>query len=239
MTRTSLVTGASRGIGRAIADTLAARGHRVIGLARSAPADGFPGEFLAVDLADPAATTEALGALTGRVAIDHLVNNAGLTHDARIEDTSAADLHRVLDVNLRAQLQCAQAVLPGMRSLGYGRIVNLGSRAGLGKAARTAYGAAKAGLVGMTRTWALELAADGVCVNCVAPGPIETEMFAANQPEGSTARQRLVDAIPMRRMGSPREVAGAVAFFLSDDAGFITGQTLYVCGGLSVGMSDI
>lgn len=239
MTQTTLVTGASRGIGRATAELLAERGHRVIGLARRRPDDGFPGDFVAADLADDAGTAEALAELTGRVAIDHLVNNAALTHSARIEDTACDDLRRLLEINLRAQLQCVQAVLPGMRDRGYGRIVNLGSRAALGKATRTAYATTKAGMVGMTRTWALELAADGITVNCVAPGPIDTEMFAANQPDGSPARQRAVDAVPMRRLGDPREVAASVAFFLSRESGFITGQTLYVCGGLSVGNAHL
>ncbi len=237
--RTSLVTGASRGIGRAIVDYLAEQGHHVVGLARSRPDGDFPGTFVAVDLADEAATAAALDRLTQDYVFDHLVNNAGMAFAGRLEEATADELHRAVDINLRAQMQCAQAVLPGMRARGFGRVVNIGSRAALGKPGRTVYATTKAGLAGMTRSWALELAADGITVNCVAPGPIDTEMFAANQPKGSAARQKIVDSVPMRRMGTPREVAAACAFFLSEDAGYITGQTLYVCGGLSVGLAAV
>ena len=128
-----------------------------------------------------------------------------------------------------------QACLAGMRARRWGRIVNLGSRAALGKEGRTGYAATKAGILGLTRTWALELARDGITVNAVAPGPIATEMFAAHNPPGAAATEAIIGQIPVGRVGRPEEVAAAIAYFLREDAGFVTGQTLYVCGGLSVG----
>jgi NAD(P)-dependent dehydrogenase (short-subunit alcohol dehydrogenase family) len=138
-------------------------------------------------------------------------------------------------VNLLSVIWAMQALAPTMRAEGFGRIVTLGSRAALGKPGRGVYSASKAGIVGLTRTMALELAEAGITVNCVAPGPIETEIFAQNQPAGSPARDALVAQVPLRRMGTPDEIAHAAAYLLSDGAGFTTGQVLHVCGGLSVG----
>jgi NAD(P)-dependent dehydrogenase (short-subunit alcohol dehydrogenase family) len=126
-----------------------------------------------------------------------------------------------------------------MRAAGFGRIVNLGSRALLGREGRIAYGGSKAAVVSMTRTLALETARDGITVNCVAPGPVETEMFAQNHPHGSAERTRITGAMPMGRVGTTAEIAAACAYFLSDAAGFTTGQVLYVDGGLSVGLAPI
>ncbi|MEO7243786.1 MAG: SDR family oxidoreductase, partial [Rubrivivax sp.] len=147
---------------------------------------------------------------------------------------------KILALNCRAALDCTQALLPGIRAARHpdgaaaGRIVNIASRSLLGRVEGSMYAAAKAALVGFTRSWALELAAEGVTVNCVAPGPVATEMFEHNNPPGDPRRDRLLGAVPMRRLGSPAEVAAAVAFFLSAEAGFTTGQTLFVCGGASI-----
>ena len=142
-------------------------------------------------------------------------------------------------LNFRAVLQCTQAVLPAMRAARFGRIVNLGSRALLGREGRIAYGGSKAAVLSMTRSLALEVAKDGITANCIAPGPVETEMFAQNHPHGSAERARITGAVPMGRVGTTKEVAAACAYFLSEDAGFTTGQVLYVCGGLSVGLAPI
>lgn len=233
-----MITGASRGIGRTIADVVAADGGRVIGLARRAPADDFPGEFVAVDMADAQALRAALADVTACTPVLRLVNNAGVAVIEPLEQASPEALQTMVDVNLRAALFCAQAVLPAMRQAGFGRIVNIGSRAALGKAGRGAYGATKAAIGGLTRTWALELARDGITVNCVAPGPIATEMLLQSYPPGSKAYDAFVATIPVGRFGTPEEVAAACRFFLSKEAGFITGQTLYVCGGLSTGCSS-
>jgi 3-oxoacyl-[acyl-carrier protein] reductase len=125
--------------------------------------------------------------------------------------------------------------LPGMRQAKYGRIVNIGSRAALGRQSRIVYGSSKAAVASMTRSLALEVAREGITVNCVAPGPVETELFRKNNAPGSPERQWVEGAIPMQRIGTPQEVAAACAYFLSDEAAYTTGQVLYVCGGLSVG----
>jgi NAD(P)-dependent dehydrogenase (short-subunit alcohol dehydrogenase family) len=124
-----------------------------------------------------------------------------------------------------------------MRAARFGRIVNIGSRAGLGREGRIVYGGSKAAVVSLTRSLALEVAKDGITVNCVAPGPVETEMFGANHPQDSAERRRIVGAVPAGRVGTTKEIAVACAYFLSDHAGFTTGQVLYVCGGLSVGLA--
>jgi 3-oxoacyl-[acyl-carrier protein] reductase len=237
--RVTLVTGMSRGIGRAIADTLRERNHTVIGLDRVAPEKPFEGPFFTVDLADQAATDTALEEITNSFAVDNLVNNAGMAIMDNLGDLKPADLAATVDVNVRAAVMCAQAVLPGMRQKQRGRIVNLGSRAALGKTGRSFYAASKAALIGLTRTWALETARDGITVNCIAPGPIDTELFQGHNPPGSETRNAIEASIPVRRIGRPGEVAAACAYFLSDDAGFTTGQVLYVCGGMTVGLAPV
>jgi NAD(P)-dependent dehydrogenase (short-subunit alcohol dehydrogenase family) len=129
---------------------------------------------------------------------------------------------------------CAQTLAPGMKKQGFGRIVNIASRAHLGKTLRTSYAGTKGAIVSMTRVWALELASFGISVNAIAPGPVRTELFErANPPENPRTRQ-IVDAIPMNRLGEPEDVANAVAFFLDQRSGFVTGQVLYVCGGVTL-----
>ena len=234
-----MVTGVSKGIGRAIAEDLTVRGHHVVGLSRSRPGDWFKGSFVAVDLADPGATAEALGRVTAEHRVLRLVNNAAISIAGRAEKLTVKDLDDVMALNFRAVLQCTQAVLPAMRAAKFGRIVNLGSRALLGREGRIAYGGSKAAVASMTRSLALEVAKDGITANCIAPGPVETEMFAKNHPHGSAERARITGAVPMARVGTTKEIAAACAYFLSEDAGFTTGQVLYVCGGLSVGLAPI
>lgn len=235
MARATLITGASRGIGRALAARLAAAGERVVGLSRQKPAEGFPGEYYPADLADRDALAAALGEITRRHHVTRVVNNAGALAAADLAGTTPDGFDTEIAVNLRAALQCVQACLPEMRRRKSGRIVNVATRAMLGRVWRTGYAAAKMGLVGFTRTWALELAPFGITVNAVAPGPIATEMFLTNVPPGSPEHARVLSGIPMRRVGKPEEVAAAIAFFLSDDASFVTGQTLFACGGGSIG----
>lgn len=230
----SLVTGASRGIGAAIVERLASAGHEVIGIARRKPETSAAQHFFEADLRDRRAVDQVLAEITRRFDVDHLVNNAGMTNPAPIEKVSLDKLQEVLDLNVRAAIQCVQAVLPHMRRRRRGRIVNISSRAVLGKVERTSYVASKGGLIAMARVWAMELAADGITVNCVAPGPIATELFRRNHPADDPATIKLEQLVPMKRWGRPEEVAAAVAFFLSDDASYITGQTLFVCGGVSV-----
>ncbi len=233
--RVTLITGATRGIGRAIADRLAAQGHRIIGIARSAADSGFPGEAFTADLTDRDSVMRALAGITRRHAVNGLVNNAGINHLQRLEEIDLAKFDEVVSVNLRAAIQCAQAVLPAMLDARFGRIVNITSRALLGRPRSSSYAGAKAALVAMTRSWALELADKGITVNAVGPGPTETEMWNRNNPPDSPATRAHIAAIPMGRLGQPDEVAAAVAYFMSQEAGFTTGQHIFVCGGLSLG----
>ena len=155
-------------------------------------------------------------------------------------DISTEDVAALSQLHLGAAIQLAQAVLPGMRAAGQGRIVLLASRAALGLAGRSLYAATKAGIIGLARSWALEFARDGITVNAVAPGPIGgTAMFEQMIPPGSPQETALARAIPVQRLGTPDDVARAVLFFTNPASSFITGQSLFVCGGASVGQAPV
>ncbi|MWD28677.1 SDR family oxidoreductase [Aquicoccus sp. SCR17] len=234
----TLVTGSTRGIGAATARMLSEAGHTVIGTGRSRP-DDAPGPFYEVDFADPDATAEMLARIAEEHEVDHLVNNAGVSQSRSLEETTVADMDLHYAVNLRAAVQCAQAVIPAMKAKGRGRIVNLSSRVVLGRADRTPYAAAKAGLLSLSRGWALELAGFGITVNTIAPGPVRTALFDRNHPEGSEAYETLLKTVPGGRFGTPEEVAAPIAFLLSDGAAYINGQVIYVCGGASIGSAPV
>lgn len=232
--RTFLVTGASKGIGRALSTRLAADGHHVVGIARGQD-PSFPGTLESIDLNDSQASAEAFADLARRHSFDGVVNNLGLVRMHQLGEIDLADVDDILRGNLHPTIQTVQAILPTLKAKGWGRIVNLSSMVVVGVARRTAYAAAKAAISSFTRTWALELAEAGITVNAVAPGPVETEMFRQNTPVGSEAEQRFLSLIPMRRLGKPDEIAAAIAFLLSEDAGYVTGQPLFVDGGGSTG----
>lgn len=231
-----LVTGGSQGIGRAIARRCTAEGWRVLTLDREAPADPLSGEeHRAVDLADAAATAAVLAEVTAARPVTRLVNNVGMVRPATLEAATLTDLDTVVALNLRCAIQCAQALLPGMRAAGSGRIVSIASRAMLGLPARTAYAAAKAALVGATRSWAAELAPHGITANVVAPASVDTPLWQTLNPPGSERRRRIIESLPMGRLATPDDVAQAVTFFLDARSGYVTGQVLFVCGGQSMG----
>jgi len=231
----AVVTGGSTGIGAAICARMLDAGHHVVSIARRPPRDARC-EHVEADLLDPVATAEAARAIAKRHAITHVVHNAGAIRARLLQDVAAGDIAALAQLHLNAALLLVQAALPAMREAAFGRVVLISSRAALGLATRTAYAATKAGMIGMARTWALELAPDGITVNVVAPGPIrETEMFHDVVPADSEREAALAAAIPVRRLGQPADVAEAVMFFAGRGSGFVTGQTLFVCGGSSVG----
>jgi 3-oxoacyl-[acyl-carrier protein] reductase len=236
----TLVTGGSTGIGRAIADMLLAKGRHVVNIDHRLPDWSHPRlHSFQADLTQAAATRDAGEQVAREFDITALVNNAGATRPGTIDTQTVDDLDYVMALTLQATMLVTQACLPTLRACGHGRIVNMASRAALGKTERVAYSAAKAGLVGMTRTLAMELGGDGVTVNAIAPGPIATELFRQSNPEGAPRTQRILDSIVVKRMGTPEDVARAVLFFLSPDNGFVTGQVLYVCGGTTLGLAPV
>jgi 3-oxoacyl-[acyl-carrier protein] reductase len=235
LNRSTVVTGASAGIGEAIARRLLDRGHTVVTMQRNPPPIEHRAlHFVPVDLSDMDATRQAARAVAERYPIRYLVNNAGANCPALLDDATIEEMQYVTNITLGAAMLLTQAFVPGMRDARFGRIVNISSRAALGKRGRTVYSTAKAGLIGMTRTLAIETGAQGITVNAVVPGPVETAHFTRGHPLGSEQRQTVIDMVLVKRLGTPQDVARAVEFLLDDDAGFITGQALFVCGGTSV-----
>ncbi|KAB2875449.1 MAG: SDR family oxidoreductase [Pseudorhodoplanes sp.] len=233
-----LVTGGASGIGRAIVERLSADGLTCVAIDRNKPKGSFPGEWIEANALDADSMAAALRSALMAGPITRLINNVGAVRPASLEETTLEDLDAVVAVNLRTSLQCVQALLPGMKRAGFGRIVNVSSRAALGKELRSAYAASKAGLHGFTKTWALELGRHGITVNAVGPGPIRTALFDASNPADSARTKAIMMAIPVGRMGEPEDVAHAVAFLVDARSGFITGQILYVCGGMTVGIVE-
>jgi len=235
----ALVTGASRGIGRAIAATLAAQGYTVVGTATTesgaqaigAALAAHGGQGLQLDVNDGAAVEAAIEAIVkAHGGLHVLVNNAGITRDTLAMRMKDEDWDAVLDTNLKAVFRCSRAVMRTMMKQRYGRIVNITSVVGAsGNAGQANYAAAKAGVAGMTRALARELGSRAITVNCIAPGFIATDMTEV-LPEAQKAA--LLQQIPLGRLGTPEEIAHAVAFLASPLAGYITGTELHVNGGM-------
>lgn len=243
--RVAIVTGGTRGIGAAISELLAADGTHVAAvyagnhaaareLAGRLAAAGGSVSVHAGDVGDQGFCRELVAGLVAeRGRVDHLVNNAGLLVENSVSRMTGQEWEQALRVNLSAPFHLAQAVIAPMTGQGYGRIVNVGSvTAAMGNPVEAGYGAAKAGLLGLTRSLARALARKGITVNLVVPGVFETEMTGSMRPE---TQQAIRAMIPLGRRGDPRELACAVRFLLSDGAGYITGSVLTVDGGLSMG----
>ena len=244
MRRSALVTGASRGIGRAIAAALAREGWPVCvnylerrdaaeALVRDLRAQGRAAMALQADVADRAAVEAMVRAASEELGpVELLVNNAGISHQGLFQDLDDGDWDRLLAVNLTGPRNAIQAVLPHMLAEKRGNIVNISSIWGLrGGSCETAYACTKAAVIGLTRSLALELAPSGIRVNCVAPGCIETDMVRAL---GEETRAMLVEETPLGRLGTPEDIANAVAFLASEKAAFLTGQVLTADGGFIV-----
>jgi 3-oxoacyl-[acyl-carrier protein] reductase len=237
--RTALVTGASGGIGDAIARQLHGQGATVVlagrrrdALTALADALGERTRVAVAELAEPQAAEQLLAAADAEGGVDVLINNAGLTRDNLALRMKDEDWQTVLDVNLSAGFRLIRAALRGMMRRRWGRIVNITSIVALtGNPGQANYAAAKAGMIGMTKSLATEVASRGITVNCVAPGFIQTSMTDALSED---QRARLLERVPLGRLGSGADVAAAVGYLVSEEAAYVTGQTLHINGGMAM-----
>lgn len=239
MGRVAFVSGGSRGIGRGIAEALARDGHAVaIGDIRDAEPVGEDGIAVPLDVTDSGSVAAAVRQVEDELGpIEILVNNAGWDEMRPFIETDEPFWDRVIEVNFKGSLRLTHAVLPGMVERGYGRIVNIGSDAGrVGSSLESVYSGAKGGVIAFTKTIAREVARRGVTANTVCPGPTDTAMLreVTGGDAGAKVIEAMTRAVPMKRLGTPADVAAAVAFLASDEASFITGQTLSVSGGLTM-----
>lgn len=233
-----LVTGASRGIGKAIAQELKLNGYSVFVSARneealkSLNADGY----FVCDLSDKAEMI-ALGDFIEKNKIDILVNNAGEYIYSKLDENCLEDLEHIMGVNLRAPMYLSGRAVPFMKAKKWGRIVNIGSISGvMGEACASMYSASKSGLIGFSKAAGLELAEFGITVNTINPGWVDTELGRGSIEDGEFSEEEILDCIPQRRFVSPSEVAGLVKYLISDEAKGVTGQSINLCAGLSVGI---
>lgn len=237
---TAVITGASKGIGANLAERLLDKEYTVISISHNKA--GFAHEMLVnmpCDLLDTEAVTDCAGKIAESHNVTHLVHNAGLVWPNPVEEATSEDIAGLTQIHLGSALTLLKAFLPSMKERGFGRVLFNGSRAALGVPTRTAYSATKAGIIGMARTWALELAPHGITVNVVAPGPIQTDNFWGIIPKGSGREVELAKRIPVGRLGVVEDVTNAFLFFCDQASSFVTGQTLYVCGGASIGMMNL
>lgn len=235
MSEWAVVTGASRGIGAAVAKLLKEGGVKVLAVDLIDPENDYCEEFVRADLSKPAEAADAVRAAIGDRDVTRLAHVAGYCIPASVEAATVEGVTKEINISTISLISLAQVVIPSMKRLGKGRIVGTGSRAGLGKEERVGYAAAKSGLSGIVRTMALELGPHGITANVVAPGPTNTYMLQThNDPNGSFIQKRIRNGIPVQFVAEPVDIAVAFDFLLSDRARFITGQVLNVCGGTSV-----
>lgn len=236
--KTVIITGANKGIGLA-SSRLLSKKYNIIGIARK-KISNFPGAFIACDLSNEAEINELCEFIKKKYKkIYGIVNNAGASYGQSVKNFDLKTFDKSINLNLRAAIHLSKEFVDQMIKNKEGRIINIASRAALGRENRTSYSAAKSGLYGFTRTWALELAKHNITVNTISPGPILTELQKKNNNQSKNYKKKFLSQNPMGRFGKPEEVANAVDFFISEKSSFITGQCLYVCGGMSVGHSPI
>jgi 3-oxoacyl-[acyl-carrier protein] reductase len=236
--KTVIITGANKGIGLA-SSRLLSKKYNIIGIARK-KINNFPGTFIACDLSNEAEINELCEFIKKKYKkIYGIVNNAGASYGQSVKNFDLKTFDKSINLNLRAAIHLSKEFVDQMIKNKEGRVINIASRAALGRENRTSYSAAKSGLYGFTRTWALELAKHNITVNTISPGPILTELQKKNNNQSKNYRKKFLSQNPMGRFGKPEEVANAVDFFISEKSSFITGQCLYVCGGMSVGHSPI
>lgn len=237
---TAVVTGGNKGIGADLVERLLGQGYTVVSVARTAPEKSHPNlHSVEADLLDAQAVAAAAGTIAAEFDVTHLIHNAGLIWPNLVEDAKPEDITGLAQLHLGSALTLLQSALPNMKARQFGRVMFNASRAALGAPTRTAYSASKAGMIGMARTWALELAPHGITVNVVAPGPILTDNFWGIVEKDSPQQEALAKRIPVGRIGNVRDVTNAFLFFCDPENSFVTGQTLYVCGGASVGTLTI
>lgn len=245
----AVITGGARGIGFGIAAAFAAASYRVVLMDRDETAAADAANRLrashgadkamaaTADLTNRGQVEAAITSITqtfGKIGV--LVNNAGIVRDRRLVKMEESDWDDVIATNLKSQFLTCRAVVPGMIERGYGRIINISSRAWLGGFGQSNYSAAKGGVVSLTRSLAIELAGNGITVNAIAPGIVDTPMFQGFDP---AVQDRLKKSVPMKRIGTPEDVAAAAVFFASRGASYITGQLIYVCGGRSLSSPSV
>src|SRR5210317_703326 len=236
--KTVIITGANKGIGLA-SSRLLSKKYNIIGIARK-KINNFPGTFIACDLSNEAEINELCEFIKKKYKkIYGIVNNAGASYGQSVKNFDLKTFDKSINLNLRAAIHLSKEFVDQMIKNKEGRIINIASRAALGRENRTSYSAAKSGLYGFTRTWALELAKHNITVNTISPGPILTVLQKKNNNQSKNYKKKFLSQNPMGRFGKPEEVANAVDFFISEKSSFITGQCLYVCGGMSVGHSPI
>ena len=240
MQEVTLITGGSNGIGAAIGASETALGRHVLNLDLAAPQAELPSQtYIKVDLANRVLTRELLKDIGGKYAVSRIVNNVGATGGFGIEKIPLDRLDLLNELHIVLPIMLMQMALPSMRERRFGRVVFISSGAAKGRPNASIYGATRASMMSLAASWALELGRDGVTVNAIAPGPVQTDLFLRGAPVGSTNYEYQKSRTAIGRLGVPKDVAVLAAFLLGADSENITGQTIFTCGGASIGQSPL